>query len=576
MEHFTIAGENFLAVANYYNGDTYNFDSQVMRWDGSKFVAFQNFTTHGASDIEHFKMAGENFLAVANYYSGNTYNVDSQVMRWDWNKFVAFQNFTTHGASDIEHFTIAGEYFLAVANYYSGNTHNVDSQVMRWDGNKFVAFQNFTTHGASDIEHFTMAGESFLAVANYYNGDTYNVDSQVMRWDGSKFVAFQNFTTHGAQDMAHFTSAGENFLAVANYGNGNTHNVDSQVMRWDGNKFVAFQNLATHGAQDMEYFTIAGENFLAVANWQDDNTQNVSSHCFRWLANITEPTSSLSTSGLIAIGLCLGVAAGFTGCAVVCRCLVEGKDRDPAWAAISLEQLNAVRQEAKVLLGAKYLEATMYNINQLLIRPKCERAQKPYAHIVNGNALLHVEVFVSHAWAENFDEFVNSVNRAFHLCPIKPNVWICAFALVQSSDPKVIEQQVGLNRDPRGAPFTRALRRAEKVLVVRNRAVDLYSRIWCCWELAAASGYGFLRRPGALMIAGPATFSQGKQVDIAHANASNERDKDRILQHLRNKGSYTEVNDKLTLVKNHVAETYYDEVVVAEQRPRGLSRCSSM
>jgi len=228
---------------------------------------------------------------------------------------------------------------------------------------------------------------------------------------------------------------------------------------------------------------------------------------------------------------------------------------DPAWSAISLEQLNAVREKAKALLGAQYARATMYDINQLIVRPACEVAQKSYAHIVNDGAFLHVDVFVSHAWAENFEEFVNSVNRAFHLCPVKPTLWICAFALVQSSDPKVVQQQVGLNQDPNKAPFTKALRKAEKVLIVRNRAVDLYSRIWCCWELAAAAEYGFLRRPGALMVAGPAVFSRNNKVDVSQAHASNEDDKIRILRHILNTGSYKDVNNTLTQVQNHEAES---------------------
>jgi len=206
------------------------------------------------------------------------------------------------------------------------------------------------------------------------------------------------------------------------------------------------------------------------------------------------------------------------------------------------------------LLGARYAEATMYDIIQFVVRPACEVEQKAYAHIVNPGAFLHVEVFVSHAWGENFDEFVSSVNRAFHLCPVKPTLWICAFALVQSSNPTVVQQQVGLSEDPSKAPFSRALRKAEKVLIVRNRTVDLYSRIWCCWELAAASEYGFLKRSGALMVAGPAAFSQDKAVDVTHANASNSNDKVRILLHILKNGSYDAVNETLTRVQNHVAE----------------------
>merc|ERR1712032_344055 len=223
------------------------------------------------------------------------------------------------------------------------------------------------------------------------------------------------------------------------------------------------------------------------------------------------------------------------------------------WAAISVAQLNDLRQQAVVSLGEAFSIASMYDINVHLIRPACEQHGKPYAHIVNDGNLLKVQVFVSHAWAENFGEFVNSVNAAFHQWTVKPNIWICACALLQSSDPKVVAHQVA-SRDPRKAPFTRALRMAEKFLVVRNRSVDIYSRIWCYWELAAAHEVGFLDKAGSLMVAGPATFAEDGPVDIANANASSLSDKATILGHLIVKGSYASTNQKLTQVRQHVAE----------------------
>ncbi len=81
------------------------------------------------------------------------------------------------------------------------------------------------------------------------------------------------------------------------------------------------------------------------------------------------------------------------------------------------------------------------------------------------------------AWAEPFQQFVESINSAFLHEPHEPHLWICAAALFQTTNKDEIAKQLG--SDPNAAPFTKALRQAERFLVVRNRAVDLHDRIWC-------------------------------------------------------------------------------------------------
>lgn len=230
----------------------------------------------------------------------------------------------------------------------------------------------------------------------------------------------------------------------------------------------------------------------------------------------------------------------------------EEKAKDPAWAAISLEQLNDLRETAKEALGSSYRTATMYDVNRAVLQPLCEAHGKSYSHIVNssrdGSGFLRLTVFISHAWAENFDMFVCSINDAFRTWAIKPNLWICATALVQTTDPNIISMQVGTGADPSNAPFTRALAQAEKLLIVRNDAVDLYDRIWCCWELFVAYEQGLVHRPGCLMVAGPAA-APGKPVDIAGAKASNHEDKRKILVHVLSGHLYQVINERLTEIK---------------------------
>lgn len=221
--------------------------------------------------------------------------------------------------------------------------------------------------------------------------------------------------------------------------------------------------------------------------------------------------------------------------------------KDPAWGAVTMEQLNDLRKRAKQEFGDDYASATMYDINDRILLPLCSKHRKCYAHIVNGSELKHVDIFVSHAWAENFDEFVKSVNAPFLHWRVKPTLWICALALIQSTDPAVIASQVGTGDDPFSAPFSKALSKADKVLVVRNNAVNLYDRIWCCWELFVAHRLSLVDKPGGLIVTGPCRSHSDHKIDIAAARAFNLEDKRRILSHvLSAQTEYQAINDLLT------------------------------
>jgi len=231
------------------------------------------------------------------------------------------------------------------------------------------------------------------------------------------------------------------------------------------------------------------------------------------------------------------------------------RSRHPAWCAVKLEQLSDLRDLAKAELGQDYPAATMYDVNRRILQPMCDEHRKSYAQIVNGSDPKFVQIFVSHAWAENFDEFVTAVNAPFAHWRVKPTLWICALALIQSTDPDIVALQVGTGDDPSQAPFTLALKEADQILVVRNQAMDLYERIWCCWELFVAYELNLVHKPGGLIVTGqPYAAGVATLVDITSAQASNAEDKRRILDHiLSTNHQYDSVNELLTEVKNFMA-----------------------
>mmetsp|Transcript_72729 Transcript_72729/g.194066 ORF Transcript_72729/g.194066 Transcript_72729/m.194066 type:complete len:499 (-) Transcript_72729:441-1937(-) len=240
---------------------------------------------------------------------------------------------------------------------------------------------------------------------------------------------------------------------------------------------------------------------------------------------------------------------------------------DPRLSGINMKQLNELDARARKTLGRRYADASMETINTAILQVVCKQHCLPYARVVNPDG-LKVDVFVSHAWQENFGCFVRSVNAAFPNTIV--SLWICATAIYQTQDKSIIERSIG--HDPRQAPFAVALRSVRRFCVVRNEAADMYKRIWCCWEAFLACEFGLLN-PGELTVVGANRFHD--EVHIETADATNENDKQMILQHLRaNPGLIEEVNRKVNQIKQVPETVVLDEAAVQAEfaiRDRDIS-----
>ena len=240
-EYFQIDGMHYLAVANYFNSqgavwsEKYNTDSKIYQWDGDSFEEYQAILTSGARDWEYFEIAGEHYLAVANYYDSQTRFVDSQIYKWNGASFVPFQAISTIGADSWENFQIGTDHFLAIANESDGpitsssDSRHVDSEIYRWNGTSFVVYQTIPTVGAHDWTHFEIGADHFLAVANHRDDPTHNIDSVVYRWNAGAFEVFQNIATSGAADWEFFQIDGESYLALASYSDDSTTSIESKI-----------------------------------------------------------------------------------------------------------------------------------------------------------------------------------------------------------------------------------------------------------------------------------------------------------------------------------------------------------
>ena len=304
FESFVIDGETYLAVANYRNDSSYNAESKIYQWNSTtnRFDEdeVQAIATNGAIDVEGFVIDGETYLAVANHYDGSSYNKDSKIYQWDssTNLFDEVQGILTNGAIDFESFIIDGETYLAVANYYNDSTRNIDSKIYQWDSstNQFEEIQAIATHGANDFESFTINGRPYLAVANYSDDSTANIDSKIYQWNDATNQfdedEVQTFPTNGPRSLESFVIDDETYLAVANHWNDSTRNIDSHIYKWNGSEFIQEQAIPTNDALDFESFVIDGKTYLAVANRYNDSTYNLDSHIYTYDSFLTLSSTS--------------------------------------------------------------------------------------------------------------------------------------------------------------------------------------------------------------------------------------------------------------------------------------------
>jgi hypothetical protein len=244
----------------------------------------------------------------------------------------------------------------------------------------------------------------------------------------------------------------------------------------------------------------------------------------------------------------------------ICRTLnIEDPDVHPSMWCLSLGQLRELARLAEKQLGTDaYRQAHMYDIVQKCIMSWTAEARMSYSRMLNWQSLRHVDVFVSHAWKENFETFVNSVESALaqRLRADETSLWICSFALFQTKDKTLVTEQIG--DELLDAPFDKALRRAKEVLVVRNAECDNFQRAWCVYEIFRARQLNL-----KTTITGPNCYGDGS-VDILTCRASRADDEARIKHTIED--AY--LVDELNLVVSEIKKKGFRQVEDQTSRRR--------
>jgi len=295
IAHFTMGSRHFVAVANNFDGNSYQIDSQIYEWKDFKFQAVQGLTTKGAYDFEFFTMhrtdastvgvgdpIAEHFLAVANHFDETDgYLTTSTIYKYSvpLSLFITFQNIPTEGATRWDSFEIEGEQYLAVSNFFDGSFHSVDSVVYKWSSasQMFEVVQHIPTVGAHSVRHSEVAAEHFLFFAQFRDSDEVSLATQspIYMWDSrvARFKLLSSSASSAAMHVEPFRMDGDLYFAVANYANATTGSLitRSPVYKLSCSQGIyttsLVQTIATYGAIYCKHFTRGGTHYLAVSNW---------------------------------------------------------------------------------------------------------------------------------------------------------------------------------------------------------------------------------------------------------------------------------------------------------------------
>lgn len=134
--------------------------------------------------------------------------------------------------------------------------------------------------------------------------------------------------------------------------------------------------------------------------------------------------------------------------------MLDGEDVWPVYWGITVGQVRQLLSECQEDPGWRK-DNNLYHMVEKYVRPRTEGTGVGYALLANRANPLEISVMVSHAWAENAEMFVDTLERSVGR---QEAMFICAFAIYQNEDnegPSVRDQ---LGTEGEDSPFYQVLR----------------------------------------------------------------------------------------------------------------------
>jgi len=225
----------------------------------------------------------------------------------------------------------------------------------------------------------------------------------------------------------------------------------------------------------------------------------------------------------------------------------------PHMWGITLEQLRTVTEDPA------YEESmSMYDVVNKVIKPKTEGTGMGYALHLNQDEPLRAKVMISHAWGENYSQFLQALEQSQKEGPY----WVCSMSIAQNNDAEDVTIEKQLGPDPAFGPFATVLKQADSMVAIMTKSCDIYTRLWCVYEIFVAislnvpvslQSYNEITTSGGgsdAMYSNVVLDSTGKAVVTSDAECGYDGDKEMIQSEIfKQDGGFASIDDVVMWVR---------------------------
>jgi hypothetical protein len=200
-------------------------------------------------------------------------------------------------------------------------------------------------------------------------------------------------------------------------------------------------------------------------------------------------------------------------------------------------------------------------------------------HIMFHSFISFIHLFIHSAWQENYNQFLEALAAS----NVQGPFWVCALSIYQNEDLPNITIQKQLGPSPSYGPFATVLRQADCMVAVMTTSCDIYTRLWCVYEIFIAitlnipvslASFNEITTSGGgsdAMYTNVVLDSSSKQVSTASAVCGNQIDQDMIQKEILDQfGGFELIDDTVTWVR---IKALIDDMPNARKKRRRETMC---
>ena len=263
FDSFQMNGFTYLLVVSASNPTG---TSNLMRFNGTRFVLAQQFPSQAAPSGKYFSITGSdhNIVIASGVNSGVTniyrYNASTST-------FVSWKTISNSiGLQDVEVFAIGGATYLAMSSDNTGATIYLYNPAT----DNFAVAQTFTDR-ATTVKFSSFNGLSFLVLNLRFSGT-----AQIYKWNSTiaQFQLLQSVAATCTYQSAFFQNRQDQFLALSLEYVGtcfaSSTIANSLILRYNGTLFVPATTFQTRGGCQIAPFTIQGTTYIAASGAESE------------------------------------------------------------------------------------------------------------------------------------------------------------------------------------------------------------------------------------------------------------------------------------------------------------------